>query len=439
MSEQLQNGRRIKTLLDAEVVVGNHLGGGGQGDVYIVSYNGQSKALKWYKPNGMGQNRQAFYENLKNNVMKGIPSPEFLWPIDVTEWEEDTFGYIMNLVPDGYYEMSEYLLMHVRMPSFKVVIDAALHIVSAFRILHNNGYSYQDLNDGNFFIEPQTGKVFICDNDNVAPNKTDTGILGKPRYMAPESVVRKSMPDNLSDRFSMSLILYRLFCLDHPLEGKRSLVPCLSPELQEELYGSEALFMMDPDNTDNAPDPVIHKNSRVIWPCLPDYIRDLFLKAFSQKSMTTPNARPKELDWINALVRFRSDIVPCSCGNEIFTQQGKPCKCDRCGRKPAIPFRLEFPEYTVPGIKGTRIYRCQAGTTNAAEALRPMGRVLAKTDAPAVLGLKNLSESSWNAVTTKGKPKKVMPGDVIPLKDGIKFTVKSSANDTGTEVTIRAN
>ena len=62
------------------------------------------------------------------------------------------------------------------------------------------------MNDGNFFINPNNGKVLICDNENVAPNGTDTGILGKPRYMAPEIVLGKKMPDNLTDRFSMSAV-----------------------------------------------------------------------------------------------------------------------------------------------------------------------------------------------------------------------------------------
>ena len=34
---------------------------GGQGDVYIVEQLGQQKALKWYKPNGMGKDPKAFY------------------------------------------------------------------------------------------------------------------------------------------------------------------------------------------------------------------------------------------------------------------------------------------------------------------------------------------------------------------------------------------
>ncbi len=53
--------------------------------------------------------------------------------------------------------------------SVAALINAGLNMVEGFRALHNRGYSYQDLNDGNFFINPQSGDVLICDNDNVAP------------------------------------------------------------------------------------------------------------------------------------------------------------------------------------------------------------------------------------------------------------------------------
>ena len=211
MSEKLSSGYRINTLLGKEAVIEKWLGEGGQGDVYAVQYGGEKKALKWYKPCGMGKNPQAFYENVKDNVMRGSPSPEFLWPQDVTEWKDGVFGYIMDLRPDGYYEVSDFMLTNVRFTSYKTIIDAALHIVSAYRILHNIGYSYQDLNDGNFFINPKNGKVLICDNANVAPDGRKTGIIGKPRYMAPEIVMGlREDPYDLSDRFSMSIILFIL-------------------------------------------------------------------------------------------------------------------------------------------------------------------------------------------------------------------------------------
>ena len=429
----LNNGFSAKTLLGSSITVKKFLGEGGQGEVYAVEYGGQQKALKWYKKGRLGANPTAFYDNIKQNILRGKPSDEFLWPLDITEWVDGTFGYIMDLRPEGYYEVTEYMLCHTRFKSYKIIIDAACHIVSAFRILHNAGYSYQDLNDGNFFINPQNGKVFICDNDNVAPDGTETGIIGKPRYMAPEIVLGRNKPNSLSDRFSMSLILYILFCLDHPLEGKRYLVSPLTPELQEKLYGSEPLFMMDPYDKRNGPHPSLHKNSISVWPCLPDYMQRIFLKAFSQEAFQKPSARPKEIDWLKVLTRFRSEIVACSCGNEIFTQQGKPCKCEECRRETKIPFRLDLDEYSIPAVKDTRIYRCQLGVCDEKEALSPVAHIVEKKDAPGVLGIRNRSGKRWDAVTSKGTARKVEPDEVIPLKDGIKFTVFDST------VTISAN
>ncbi len=424
MSEKLLKGHTIKSqMTNYKIVVEKHLGEGGQGDVYSVNYNGDKMALKWYKSSGIGNDPTAFYENLKNNVKNGAPDSAFLWPIDITEWQNGTFGYIMSLRPEGYFEITDFMLRKVSFPSFKIAIDASLNIVSAFRLLHNKGYSYQDLNDGNFFINPKNGKVLICDNDNVAPSGVKTGILGKTRYMAPEIVMNKKMPDNLSDRFSMSIILFILMCLNHPLEGKKSLVPCLTPALQEKLYGSEASFIMNPDNFQNKPDPNIHKNVLKVWPCLPNYMQELFLKSFNKDACESPNRRPKELDFINTLVRFRSEIVKCSCGNEVFVENGKNCCCEKCRNKLNISFKLDLCDYSIPAVSDTRLYKCQVGISNADEALNPIGRIMSKKDNPNMLGLKNLSGEIWNALTPSGKSKKVMPDEVIPLIDGIEFTI----------------
>lgn len=420
---KLTLGTKIQTIMGSEIVVVQWLAEGGQGDVYIIRYNGEKKALKWYKPQGMGKNPKAFYDNIKNNVVNGSPSDEFLWPLDITLWVDGVFGYVMDLRPKEYYELSEFMLTNVRFASYRRAIDAALHIVSAYRILHNKGYSYQDLNDGNFFINPKNGKVLICDNDNVAPDKTETGILGKPRYMAPEVVTGKTMPNNLSDRFSMSIILFIIFTFNHPLEGKRSMTPCLTPQLQEKLYGTDPIFIMDPQNKENGPDPEVHKNVIRVWKYLPEYMQKLFLQAFSKEAFERPNVRPREKEWLDALVRFRSEIVPCRCGNEIFTQEGANKKCESCGRKTNILFRLKFRDYSIPGIPDSRIYRCQLGVCKENEALDPIARVVANKADPKKLGIRNESDKIWNAVTSSGKARKVQPKELIPLKDGIKFEV----------------
>ena len=419
MSEILEVGDKVNTWLGGELTVKKYLAEGGQGRVYLVDYKGENKALKWYKNIGFGE---GFKNNIRENIKRGAPSDAFLWPMDIAEAPDGTFGYVMDLKPDDYYELTQFMLCNVNFDSYRTVIDAALKIVSAFRILHNRGYSYQDLNDGNFFINPTNGKVLICDNDNVAPDGTPTGIIGKPRYMAPEIVLGKNMPDSLSDRFSMSIILYLLFCRNHPLEGKRYLVPALTPALQEKLYGSDPLFMWDKSDRSNGPHKIVHRNSLAVWPVLPDYVQNIFLEAFSKKALSKPSARPPEIKWLQVLTRFRSDIVKCSCGNEIFTQHAEPKECEICGKKPAIPFKLVLGNYDIPAIRDTRIYRCQLGVCDETEALSPIARVLKKKNADA-FGLQNVSGKQWRALTSKGVPKKVAPDEIIPLKDGIKFTV----------------
>lgn len=106
--EQFKKGDQIKTLIGIPVVVEDYLAGGGQGDVYIVSFNGEKKALKWYKPSSLHK-PDLFYDNLKRNAAKGSPDPAFLWPIAVTERINNSFGYVMDLRPEGYYSVEEKL------------------------------------------------------------------------------------------------------------------------------------------------------------------------------------------------------------------------------------------------------------------------------------------------------------------------------------------
>lgn len=416
-------GKVIKTDCGGQIKIVKYLAGGGQGDVYEVNYGGKSKALKWYKTKAL-RDPDAFYENLRRNAEKGSPDKAFLWPEAVTERTEGSFGYIMDLRPEGYYELSTLLgSKEHNFASFKAAAEACIQIVSAFRILHNNGYSYQDLNDGNFFIDPKTGNVLICDNDNVAPNGTNTGILGKPRYMAPEIVVGrgKVLPDTQSDRYSLSAILFLILFLNHPLEGKRWLVPCMTDDIAEKLYGSEPLFLYDPDNKENAPVKNIHVNVMKRWGFMPDYLKEEFLAAFSQQALKDKNRRPRELDWLKVLVRFRSDIVRCSCGNEVFIQNAATTKCDSCGKPVEVRNTIKLPSYSITAAKGSRVYRCQLGTCNADDALNPVALVVAKPDG--TLGVRNMTQNILNALTPSGKSKQVQPQEVIPFKAGIKIEV----------------
>lgn len=193
---ELKNGESVSLTNGSQAKVVKELGRGGQGIVYLVEVGGQKMALKWYF-NNMGN---WFYSNLEENISKGAPSEAFLWPEYLTTKQKGTYGYVMKLRPKDYYEFGQYLLARAKFKSFEAMVNAAMKICEGFKALHLSGLSYQDLNDGNFFIHPETGDVLICDNDNVAPEGVTSGILGKARYMAPEVVTGKTMPNKLKFR-----------------------------------------------------------------------------------------------------------------------------------------------------------------------------------------------------------------------------------------------
>lgn len=427
--DRFEPGKILYSDIDEKIVIDSYIAGGGQGDVYKVTYRGEQKALKWYKPGALF-NPDAFYDNLRKNCEKGSPDKAFLWPEAVTKKSDGSFGYVMRLRPSGYKEMTDILVTSGGggFSSFKAVVEVCIRITNAFRQLHVHGYSYQDMNSGNFFINPQNGDVLICDNDNVAPNETDTGIRGTPQYMAPEIVVGKSKPNTHTDEFSLSVILFMLLCASHPLEGAHWAVPCLTPEIEKSLYGSKAVFIFDPNDSSNRPVKGVHNNVINRWQFLPEYVKEAFLKAFSKESIENPGRRLKEMDWMRTLARFQSDIVRCQkCGNEIFIINAANTKCDKCGRLYEVKYTLELRDYSVTAAKNTRIYRCQLGVCNANVALNPAAMVVARDDNPDVLGLRNMTPDIVIGVTPTGKENQVKPKEVIPLIKGI--TVKNIYGD----------
>ena len=60
------------------------LGAGGQGEVYLVSYKGGTYALKAY----IDEVSSDFRYNLKNNIDKGSPSSNFLWPKMLIDFDD---------------------------------------------------------------------------------------------------------------------------------------------------------------------------------------------------------------------------------------------------------------------------------------------------------------------------------------------------------------
>lgn len=414
---KMKNGGEAKLLAE--------FGSGGQGTVYKVSYNGKDYALKWYHVGAFKGKESDFYSNLENNIAKGAPTDAFLWPLGITEIQHDSFGYLMDIRPSGYEELTNFFVgskkkQQVRFKSFEAISTAAINIIQAFRELHNRGYSYQDINNGNFFIDPATGKVLICDNDNVSPYGTNLGIMGKQRWMAPEIVTLQCDPDKQSDRFSLAVVLFRLLFINHPLEGKYSTPPCMTKELEKKYYGSDPVFVYDPVDTRNRPIPGTDMNLKLFWSVYPQYIRDLFIRAFSQEVMHKQKPRVLEREWLDAFFRLRAETGKCPyCKDEMFYSAEGVNQCfeGKCKKKIPNPPTIVFRNFNLPMYSGMKVYLWHIDS--ALEDIETVvGEVVTNPKNPQMLGLRNMTSSTWKVTLPDGGQKPLEPGKVVPVKDG---------------------
>lgn len=410
--QELKTGDKVNLTNGVQAKIVKELGRGGQGIVYLVELGGKQMALKWY----LKAPDNKFYKNLEENISKGAPSNAFLWPEYLTRKEKGSYGYIMKLRPQGYYEFGQYLLAKRQFGSFEAMLNAAMKICEGFYKLHLSGLSYQDLNDGNFFIEPQTGDVLICDNDNVMPDGRKSGIMGKARYMAPEVVGGKA-PDKYSDRFSLAVILFMLFYGNHPFEGSRVLAcPCMTETFEKKFYGSEILFIYD-DNKENRPVRGVHNNVLRRWPAMPKQLQDAFKEQFSKEILSSPDKRMIEKKWKGVIQSLRDSLVRCpKCGNETFVSDSASPVCMNCGKSFDISGKLVLGN-------GREILLTPNTKVYIDDDNNPDIKVISVPGDKYPVQLQNITKENWVVETQSGKIKSIEPGACVPVRSGLKLSI----------------
>ncbi len=407
-----------------------YIASGGQGEVYRVKRlsDNAEMALKWYTDDKIKDNVQ-FRSTLQHNCLHNPPSDTFLWPLAITETYQGSYGYVMRLRPEGYIDLGKYFCIdenpNAYFHSELAKLTASLQICDSFSRLHTAGYSYQDINDGSFIIDPKRGYVVICDNDNIVYNGYNNGISGKPHYMAPE-VAEGSRPNTASDRFSLAIILYRLFMVDHPFEGERTAgvrAACMRPADERKLFGQKAVFCHDSNDTSNRPVEGLHDNSIRFWDALPPTLQRAFRAALSNKAINNPLYRIRASSWKEMLLCQRASLATCHADPEdpihdYLCEGALPSHCPLCGHKTGAQAWLKF-DGALPPYRLTEHKLLFLG-----DSFTPEG-VCRKSSASThnTLFLENLSHTRWIAVTPSGKQFTIAPGCGCQLADGIRLII----------------
>jgi eukaryotic-like serine/threonine-protein kinase len=426
MSQILKNKQKIVTSSGVEYKVEDFLGSGGQGEVYKVSSEGKFWALKWYYPHTATNAQRKALETL---VSKGAPTEKFLWPLAlIADPKIPGFGYIMPLRPKNFKNIVDLMKRRIE-PSFYSIATAGFQLADSYYYLHLEGLSYRDISFGNVFFDPQNGKVLICDNDNVTVDKSEkSAIYGTPRFMAPEIVRGDATPSSDTDRFSLAVLLFYIFFISHPLEGKKeSAIHALDAPAMKKLYGDEPVFIFDPKDSSNNPDPNFHQNALIYWDIYPQFFKDLFTRVFTQGIRDPENGRVRESEWRSDIIKLRDSIVFCQkCGSENFydpeeiKRSGRASpKCWKCSIDIILPPRIKIGNLIVMLNHDTKLYTYHLDPVTY-DFSKSIAEVSQHPENPQLWGLKNVSDRSWQITKSDGITVEVPSGKNVSLRNGIR-------------------
>lgn len=423
------------------------LGSGTQGKVFsLICPDNSNLVLKWYFAN-MATPEQ--YEILKSLTNTRSPSEKFLWPLALVEnSSKQGFGYIMPRKDDRFKSLSLWLSRKIE-PSFKALLTSCFEICQNFHVLHSKGLCYQDLSLNNIYFDPVTGEIRIGDTDNIVVNGSNKGnIIGTPKFMAPEVITRNALPNTQTDLYSLAVLLFYILFLNHPLEGKKeTAIKSLDLPSMERLYGIDPLFIFDPEDDSNYPDPVYHNNALVFWNIYPKLLKDLFIRSFTEGIRDPINGRVRETEWQIALSDLRDSIFYCyKCGAENFlqcrerddrniikapvivdqTDTSKPiltdkkiqakenssvvCWNSKCrNSNTAVMFLLIEERSIITLNHDTKLYTHHVDPLNRYDFEKPVAEITKHPKDKSIWGLKNLSQETWEIYKPNSRSVRVYP------------------------------
>ena len=429
MEQVLREGQTVRTEPSGmQCTAEKLLGAGGQGEVYKATLGGEAIALKWFFPQMATPEQRAAIELL---VRRGSPSEHFLWPIELAVEESvQGFGYVMRLRPPRFKNIVDLMKRRIE-PTFRALATAGFNLAHNYLLLHSQGFCYRDISFGNAFFDPDTGDVLICDCDNVAVDGAGTlGVLGTPRFMAPEVVRGEAVPSTQTDLFSLAVLTFYMLVVHHPLEGRKETeIKCLDLPAMNKLYGTEPVFIFDPHDESNRPVPGIHDNALAFWRIYPQFLRDLFTRAFTAGLSDPEHGRVRESEWRESMVRLRDAIFYCSyCSLENFydavklkAAAGNPGLCWSCAAQLVLPPRIRIGKGVVMLNHDTEIFPHHVDDNRLYDFSQPVAAVARHPANEGVWGLKNLTGEKWVATTAGGDVRDVEPNRSVTLGVGTKI------------------
>lgn len=348
-------GRQVTSRFGNDYIIGKKLGAGGVAKVFYAERKGDKKkyVFKEYVPK---PELKILHRTIKDNIIRlvkqpmkdasGNPLPHFVPPLDVIDLPASGgFGYIMDLVDTQNCKSVEKIINHHEFyPDAKILCKFCKDFAQLYLTIHLKGWCYKDINEGNIYINPNTGDFYVIDCDNISVPKNRT-ILGTAGYMAPE-VYKTQTPDTQSDYFSVAVFFFRLLVGSYPMDGPSCERYMQQKELSVDgaapvIYGSNALFAFHPTDTRNAVYLDGTNNDYKIqtrkWNALPKQIKKCFIQTFvTALPYDKRELRTNEAKWIRCFEDLeKNHLIQCPKCKKYNFDNRKTCYC--CGKPLPAP------------------------------------------------------------------------------------------------------
>lgn len=278
-------------------------------DCCVKMFNGQNK-------------REHFDAKLKylcNNIPPAISNNEnsiYCWPKDLVLHNHSIAGYIVPSIYDGSISLKELCEEKIKSKfdvswhenfnrnkpiSLQNRIELCINLCKALKNIHDQKHLVLiDLNPKNIYINIG-GKVSLDCFDGIQIASSAKilyyGYGTHPEYFPPESKKLSPSKDQIDetwDRFSLSVILYKLLVGVHPFSihngGTYKHINTFAESIQSGLFlqGSRSEYFETENTSSN-------------YSLISDRTKQLFYQSF-EMGHTNPNERPTPSDWISAFL-----------------------------------------------------------------------------------------------------------------------------------------
>jgi len=294
------------------VPLGQQVGSGGEGGVYLVPGDPSLVAKVYHQPPSGEQ-----VEKLTALRAIGTPKLEAVcaWPRGLLRdaSTRQVVGFTMprlaNEQPLQHLYNPVMRLRHYPRAGWRFQVAAARNVAAVFDDIHRAGCLVGDVNQSNAFVNNGTALVRLidCDSFQVRANgRAYPCEVGTPHYTPPELQgwpLRGLVRTENHDRFGLAVLIYQLlFVGRHPYAGVYQGQD--DPSFEELI--AQYRFAQGPRAAtwDMAPPP--HTPT---FADIPPDVGDLFRRAFERGSEN--GTRPTATEWMSALDRLAGQVTTC--------------------------------------------------------------------------------------------------------------------------------